>query len=180
MVHSFCWSDFFLSYQWVTGVTQTIANASRPVAMIGKPSGLQMLTALICRSYYPCEGFEFWFGVSAWSIFAVVAIGITVAAILLMSFDRVSSVSDNQLSTHRGRFWSWHREVFDKKAVADWAVEKVPIIMIIGRRASVAGWRWRIVATVNRANKKARKIVVGLFNVEAEAQKTVQAIRSTF
>lgn len=168
----------FLSYQWATGVIHTVANATRPVAMIGKPSGVQMLTALICRSYYPCEGFEFWFGISAWSVFALVAIGLVVLSLLMMSFDRVSTVTANRLETHRGRIIAWHREVFDARLVVGWEVEKVPIIMVIGRRASVAGWRWRVVATVNRAGKKARKLVVGLFSAEAEAQRTLQSIRS--
>lgn len=169
----------FLSYQWVVGVTHTIANAPG-VATIGKPSGLQVLTALICRSYRPCDGFEFWFGITAWSVFALVAIGLVLGATLMMSFDRVSTITPNRLETRRGRFVGWHREVFARNDVAGWLVEKVPIIIVVGRRTSVAGWRFRIVATVNRIGKKPRKIVVGLFGAEADAQRTLQSIRSTF
>lgn len=169
----------FLSYQWVVGAMNTIVNASG-APTIGKPSGFQVLTALICRSYYPCEGFEFWFGVTAWSVFALVAVGILLAAILMMSFDRVSTISANRLETLRGRFIGWHREVFDRSRVAEWSVEKVPIIMVIGRRASVAGWRWRIVAMISRMGKKPRKIVVALFNAETDARRMLQSIRSTF
>lgn len=169
----------FLSYQWVSGVTHTIANATG-ASTIGKPSGLQVLTALICRSYYSCDGFEFWFGVTAWGVFALVAVGLVLGAALMMSFDRVSTITSNRLETRRGRFIGWHREVFDRSRVAEWSVEKVPIIMVIGRRASVAGWRFRIVAMTSRTGKKPRKIVVGLFNAEADAQRTLQAIGSTF
>ena len=168
-------AGIFLLHQWVVGIHQAVANAGGPVTTFG-----QMITVIICRSLRPCDGFEFWFGATAWSLFALVAVGILLMGILIMSFDRLSTISANRLETRRGRFLGWHREVFDRSRVLGWSVEKVPIVLLLGRRASVAGWRFRIVVMINRVGKKPRTIVVGLFDAETDAQRTMQSIRSAF
>lgn len=103
-----------------------------------------------------------------WTVFLGFGVLVLVGGMVFVSFDRVTEFSpDGGFTTWRGRLIPWHREHFAKHE-ASWSVEKVPIIMVIGNRVSVPGYRWRVVATITVGK---RRRIISLRNSEAEARK---------
>lgn len=108
-----------------------------------------------------------------WAVFLGFGVVVLVGGIVFVSFDRVTEFSpDGGFTTWRGRIIPWHREHFAKNDVT-WSVEKVPIIMVIGKRVTTPGFRWRVVATLK---SRKRRRIVSLRSTEAEARRDLANI----
>lgn len=164
----------FMGFQFVGEVNHSIANSGVDVHSFSDAWHALFCHSLICRDN------DLLFGLIAWPLFGLVALGLIAAGLALMSFDRESLISTDRFQTWRGRFVPWHKEIFTKTDITGWNIEKTPRIVVIGNRASTMGWFYRISATMNRPGKKPRTLFVAKCPDETSAAELRSKIIASF